>query len=83
MAAAITSAKLPREGVDVRERLTVGVADDVAAGGAPGRGEAASGHGFRRSGTYRLHFTGVTASGVPLLELIQPVAVSLHGLGSL
>jgi hypothetical protein len=31
---------------------------------------------------YRFHFTGVTASGVPLL-LIQPDAVSLHGLGSL
>ena len=53
MAAAITSAKLPREGVDVRERLTVGVADDVAAGdlvGAPGRREAAGRHGFYRRG---------------------------------
>jgi hypothetical protein len=71
---------------DIGERLSIGVSDDVAAGdlvGAPGRGEAAVRHGFRRSGTYRFHFTGVTASGVPLLELIQPVAVSLHGLGSL
>ena len=68
------------------QRLTVGVADDVAAGdivGAPGRGETAGCYGFRRSGTYRLHFTGVTESGVPLPELIQPDAVSLHGLGSL
>jgi hypothetical protein len=40
-------------------------------------------HGFRRSGTYRFHFTGVTASGVPLLELIQPVAVSLPSNGAL
>jgi hypothetical protein len=32
---------------------------------------------------YDFHFTGVTASGVPLLELTQPDAVSLHGLGSL
>jgi len=29
------------------------------------------------------HLTGVTASGVPLLELTQPRAVRLHGLGSL
>jgi hypothetical protein len=31
-----------------------------------------------RGGKYRLHATGVTASGVPLLELTQPAAVSLH-----
>jgi hypothetical protein len=29
------------------------------------------------------HFTGVTTSGVPLLELTQPDSVSLHGLRSL
>ena len=28
---------------------------------------------------YVLHFTGVTSSGVPFLELIQPVAVRRHG----
>jgi hypothetical protein len=28
---------------------------------------------------YGLHLTGVTASGVPFLELIQPVAVRRHG----
>jgi hypothetical protein len=32
---------------------------------------------------YGFHFIGVTASGVPLLELIQTDAESLHGLGSL
>jgi hypothetical protein len=31
----------------------------------------------RKAGS-AFHFTGVTASGVPLLELIQPDAVSLH-----
>jgi hypothetical protein len=30
-------------------------------------------------GRYGFHFTGVTSSGVPLLELTQPDAVSLHG----
>ena len=28
---------------------------------------------------YGFHFTGVTANGVPLLELTQPAAVSLLG----
>jgi hypothetical protein len=32
---------------------------------------------------YVLHFTGVTSSGVPFLELIQPVAVRRHGRWSL
>jgi hypothetical protein len=40
-------------------------------------------HGFHPPARYGFHFTGVTVSGVPLLELIQPDAVSLHGLGSL
>jgi hypothetical protein len=40
-------------------------------------------HRFRRSPSHGFHFTGVTVRGVPLLELIQPDAVSLHGLGSL
>ena len=35
------------------------------------------------AGLYGFHFTGVTASGVPLVELIQPDAVSLHGSGRL
>jgi hypothetical protein len=48
-----------------------------------GRGKAAGCHGFHPPARYGFHFTGVTASGVPLLELIQPDAVSLHGLGSL
>jgi hypothetical protein len=40
--------------------------------------------GRERGGAlYDLHFTGVTASGVPLVELIQPDVVSLHGLGRL
>jgi hypothetical protein len=29
------------------------------------------------AGKYRLHATGVTARGVPLIELTQPAAVSL------
>jgi hypothetical protein len=32
---------------------------------------------------YGFHFTGVTVSAVPLLELTQPDPVRLHGLGSL
>jgi hypothetical protein len=28
---------------------------------------------------YGLHFNGVTSSGYPFLELIQPAAVRLHG----
>jgi hypothetical protein len=40
-------------------------------------------HRFPRSRSYGFHFTGVIVRGVPLLELIQPDAVSLHGLGSL
>ena len=35
-----------------------------------------------RMGRYGFHFTGVTASGVPLFELTQPAAVRLHGEGS-
>jgi len=69
-------------GVDVGERLPVGV---TAAGdlvGAPGHWEAA-GHGFHEPAGSGFHLTGVTASGVPLLELTQPDAVRLHGLGSL
>jgi hypothetical protein len=38
---------------------------------------------FYRAASYGFHLTGVTASGVPLLELTQPDAVLLHGLGSL
>jgi hypothetical protein len=30
-----------------------------------------------RAGKYRLHATGVTARGLPLIELTQPAAVSL------
>jgi hypothetical protein len=38
------------------------------------------GHRGRDGGMgYVLHFTGVTSSGVPFLELIQPVAVRRHG----
>jgi hypothetical protein len=33
----------------------------------------------QRVSEYGLHLTGVTASGVPALELIQPVAVRRHG----
>jgi hypothetical protein len=51
--------------------------------GAPGRWEAAGGHGFHEPAGNGFHLTGVTASGVPLLELTQPDAVRLHGLGSL
>jgi hypothetical protein len=51
--------------------------------GAPDRGETAGCHGFHGAAGSGFHFTGVTASGVPLLELIQPDAVSLHGYGSL
>jgi hypothetical protein len=32
-----------------------------------------------RRALYGFHFTGVTANGVPLLELTQPAAVSLLG----
>jgi hypothetical protein len=58
----------------------VGVTDDVAAGDlvGPGRGETAGRHGFHGPAGSAFHFTGVTARGVPLLELIQPDAVSLH-----
>ena len=65
----------------MRERLTVVVADDLV--GAPGREEAAVRHGFHPPARYGFHLPGVTASGVPLLELTQPDAVRLHGLGSL
>jgi hypothetical protein len=44
--------------------------------------EAAGCHGFHPP-EYGFHLAGVTASGVPLLELTQPDAVRLHGLGSL
>jgi hypothetical protein len=57
----------------------MGVTDDIA----PGRGEGAGRHGFHPPARYGFHLTGVTASGVPLLELTQPDAVRLHGLGSL
>jgi len=40
-------------------------------------------YGFHPPARYGFHLTGVTASGVPLLELTQPYAVRLHGLGSL
>jgi hypothetical protein len=73
-------------GVDVGDRLTVGVTDDIAAGdlfGAPGRREAARRHGFHPPARYGFHLTGMTASGVPLLELTQPDAVSLQWYGSL
>jgi hypothetical protein len=44
------------------------------------RGEAQRCHRGRDGGMgYVLHFTGVTSSGVPFLELIQPVAVRRHG----
>ena len=46
-------------------------------------GEATGRHGFHPPARYGFHLTGVTASGVPLLELTQPDAVRLHGLGSL
>ena len=52
-------------------------AGQITARQAAGKRRVGS-HSFRRSGMYRFHFTGVTASGVPLLELIQPDAVSLH-----
>jgi hypothetical protein len=45
---------------------------------APGNG----GHGFHGPAGSGFHFTGVTARGVPLLELIQPEAVSLHRTGA-
>jgi hypothetical protein len=48
---------------------------------APGRREAASRHVFD-TGRYGFHFTGVTASGVPLFELTHPADVRLHGEGS-
>jgi hypothetical protein len=67
------------------KRLTVGVTDDIAACdlvGAPGRGET-TGYQASIPPPYGFHLTGGTASGVPLLELIQPDAVRLHGLGSL
>jgi peptidase S46-like protein len=44
------------------------------------QGEAAGCHRFFRRGTYGFHCKGVTASGVPLPELIQPAEVSLNGL---
>jgi hypothetical protein len=50
--------------------------------GAPRSEEAAACYCLTRPALDRFHFTGVTASGVPLLELIQPVAVSLHRYGS-
>jgi hypothetical protein len=53
-----------------------GILDDV-----PGRREATSPHGFD-TGRYGFHFTGVTASGVPLFELTHPAEVRLHGEGS-
>jgi hypothetical protein len=37
------------------------------------------GHRFFGRATYGFHFTGVTANGVPLLELTQPAAVRLQG----
>jgi hypothetical protein len=54
-----------------------GVLDEL-----PRRREAAAGHRVR-TGRYGFHFTGVTASGVPLFELTQPAAVRLQGEGSL
>jgi hypothetical protein len=43
-------------------------------------GKAAGCHRGRDGGMgYGLHLTGVTSSGVPFLELIQPVAVRRHG----
>jgi hypothetical protein len=50
---------------------------------APGCGEAAGRHGFHPAAGSGFHLTGVTASGVPLLEPIQPDAMGLRGLGSL
>jgi hypothetical protein len=44
--------------------------------------EAAGCYCLTRPALARFHFAGVTASGVPLLELIQPDAVSLHRYGS-
>ena len=44
--------------------------------------EAAGWYCLTRPALARFHFAGVTASGVPLLELIQPDAVSLHRYGS-
>jgi hypothetical protein len=41
-----------------------------------GIGECHRGRGWL---LYGLQFTGATSSGFPFLELIQPVAVSLHG----
>jgi hypothetical protein len=51
---------------------------------ADGHEEAAGCHRGRhlRAGKYGFHFTGVTDNGVPLPELTQPDAVSLHGPGS-
>jgi hypothetical protein len=45
---------------------------------APGRREAAAGHRLGM-GKYGFHWSGVTASGVPLLALTQPATVSLNG----
>jgi hypothetical protein len=69
--------------VDVRERLAIGVPLDVAARdrvSAPGREKSAGCHRGRGGWSwYGLHLTGVTSSGVPFLELIQPLAVRRHG----
>jgi hypothetical protein len=75
-----------RHAVDLRERLAIGVPDDMAARhlvSAPGRGETAGCH-LGRDGwrSYGLHFTGVTTSGVALLELTQPAGVILLGFRS-
>jgi hypothetical protein len=42
-------------------------------------GSGARCHRFFGRPTYGFHCKGVTASGVPLPELIQPAAVRLHG----
>jgi hypothetical protein len=67
----------------VRERLPAGVPDDIAAEQfvrMPGSRKATGCHRGRDGGIkYGLQLTGVTSSGVPFLELIQPVAVRRHG----
>jgi hypothetical protein len=46
----------------------------------PNRSRHSQSHGVRGGWSwYGLHLTGVTSSGVPFLELIQPVAVRRHG----
>jgi hypothetical protein len=47
------------------------------------RGVRAYQRGLMTRGLSGFHFTGVTTSGVLLIELTQPNAVSLQGFGSL